>query len=140
MTVVIDTNVVLSAILFGGKPRQVLEKAVSGSIELAVSEPLVTELQGVLQRPKFGLSAQLIRTILSEYGSIAIWKEPSEHFDVIPDDPSDNHFIDCAVAAKADYLITGDKHLLNLGVFRMTKIVGVDDFLDILSVEGEPQP
>ena len=133
MTVVIDTNVVLSAILFGGKPKQVVEKVLSGSIQLAISESLVNELQGVLQRPKFELSAQLVQTIVSEYTSIASWIEPSEHFNVVADDPSDNHFIDCAVAAKADYLITGDRHLLNLGTFRTIKIVSVDNFIDILS-------
>jgi uncharacterized protein len=133
MTVVIDKNVVLSAILFGGKPKQVLEKALSGSIQLAISEYLVNELQGVLQRPKFELSAQLVQTIVSEYASISSWIEPSEHFNVVVDDPSDNHFIDCAVAAKADYLITGDKHLLSLSTFRMIKIVSVDNFIDILS-------
>jgi putative PIN family toxin of toxin-antitoxin system len=133
MTAVIDTNVVLSAILFGGKPRQVLEMALSGSIRLAISESLVKELQGVLQRPKFELSAQLVQTIVSEYASIASWVEPLEHFNVVVDDPSDNHFVDCAVAAKADYLITGDKHLLNLGTFKMIKIVSVDNFINILS-------
>jgi len=133
MTVVIDTNVVLSAILFGGKPKQVLEMALSGSIQLAISESLVNELQGVLQRPKFELSAQLIQTVVSEYASIARWIEPSQHFNVVVDDPSDNQFIDCAVAAKADYLITGDKHLLNLGTFKMVKIVSVDNFIAILS-------
>ena len=135
MTVVIDTNVVLSAILFGGKPKQVLEMALSGSIQVAISEPLIKELQGVLQRPKFGLSAQLIQTIVSEYASIASWIEPSEHFNVVVDDPSDNFFIDCAVATKADYLITGDRHLLTLGTFKAIKIVSVDTFIDILSAE-----
>ena len=135
MTVVLDTNVVLSAILFGGKPKRVLEMALSGSIQVAISESLVKELQGVLQRPKFELSAQLVQTIVSEYASIASWIEPSEHFNVVVDDPSDNSFIDCAVAAKADYLITGDRHLLNLGTFKMIKIVSVDTFIDVLSSE-----
>jgi uncharacterized protein len=135
MIVVIDTNVVLSAILFGGKPKQVLEMALSGNIQLAISESLVKELQGVLQRPKFELSAQLVQTIVSEYANIASWIEPAEHFKVVVDDPSDNYFIDCAVAAKADYLITGDKHLLNLGTFKMIKIVSVDSFIDLLSSE-----
>jgi putative PIN family toxin of toxin-antitoxin system len=135
MTVVIDTNVVLSGILFGGKPKQVLEMALSGSIQLAISESLLNELRGILQRPKFELSAQLVQTIVSEYASTANWIEPSEHFNVVVDDPSDNHFIDCAVAAKADYLITGDRHLLSLDTFRMIKIVSADNFINILSSE-----
>ena len=132
MTVVIGTNVVLSAILFGGKPKQVLQMALSGNIQLAISESLVKELQGVLKRPQVELSAQLVQTIVSEYASIANWIEPSEHFNVVVDDPSDNYFIDCAVAAKAGYLITGDRHLLKLGTFKMVKIVNVDAFIDIL--------
>ena len=137
MIVVLDANVVLSAILFGGKPKLVLEKALSGSIQLVISEALVNELQGVLQRPKFELNAQLVQTIVSEYASIASWIEPPEHFNAVLDDPSDNLFLDCAVAAKADYLVTGHRHLLNLGIFRRIKIVSADSFIDILSSERE---
>jgi uncharacterized protein len=133
MTVVLDTNVVLSAILFGGKPRQVLEAALSGTIRLFVSEPMITELQSVLQRPKFGVSAQFVQTIVSEFAAIAEWVEPTEHFEVVEDDPTDNQFIDCAVAAKADYLVTGDSHLLRHGRYGKTKIVNVDGFITILS-------
>ena len=112
MIVVLDTNVILSAVMFGGKPRQILEAALSGTVRLFVSEPLVAELQTVLQRPKFGVGAQFVQTVISELAAIAEWIEPTEHFEVVKDDPSDNRFIDCAVAAKADYLITGDNHLL----------------------------
>ncbi len=137
MTVVTDTNVFLSANPFGGKPKQVLEKAPSGSIPLAVSISLVNEPPGVLQRPKFELGAQLVQTIISEYAGIARWIEPSEHFNAVVEDPSDNHFVDCAVGAKADYLITGNRHLLSLDSFRMINVVGVDSFIDILSSEAE---
>lgn len=133
MTVVIDTNVVLSAFLYGGMPKQILQMVLSGSIELASSESLLNEIRGVLHRPKFGLSAQFIQSILSEYSGIAKWKEPIEHFSIVQDDPNDNQFIDCAVAAKADYLITGDKHLQKLAVFRMVKIISVDSFLELIA-------
>ena len=133
MVVVLDTNVVLSAILFGGKPRQVLEAALSGTVRLYVSEPIVTELQSVLQRPKFGISAQFVQTVISEIASIAGWVEPAEHFEVVKDDPTDNRFIDCAVAAKADYSVTGDNRLLKLGQCGQTRIVNVDDFITILA-------
>lgn len=133
MIVVLDTNVVLSAVLFGGKPRRVLESAVGGTIQLSVSEPILAELKTVLQRPKFGLSAQFVQTVISEVAGIAEWVEPVEHFEIVTDDPTDNWFIDCAVAAKADYLISGDNHLLKLGRCGKTKIVNVDDFLAVLS-------
>jgi uncharacterized protein len=139
MTVVLDTNVVLSAILFGGKPKQVLQRVLAGSIRMAVSEPLLDELRGVLQRPRFGLTSDVVRSIVSEYAGIATWIEPSEHFNVVREDPSDNPFIDCAVASKADFLVTGDKHLLSLATFRMTKIIGVEQFVQILHSEEGPK-
>jgi putative PIN family toxin of toxin-antitoxin system len=133
MTFVLDTNVVLSAFLYGGKPKQVLQELLSGNIQLAISESLIKEIRGVLQRSMFGLSSQIVQTILSDYTGVASWIEPVEHFDLVQDDPNDNQFIDCAVAAKADYLITGDKHPLKLATFRMVKIVSVDNFLESLS-------
>ena len=133
MIVVLDTNVVLSAILFGGKPRQVLEAALSGTIQLFVSEPMVEELQTVLQRPKFGVGARFVQTVISEVTAIAEWVEPKEQSEVVKDDPADNRFIDCAVAAKADYLISGDNHLLKLRQWGKTRIVKVEDFITILS-------
>jgi putative PIN family toxin of toxin-antitoxin system len=135
MTVVLDTNVVLSAFLYGGRPKQIFQMVLSGSIQLASSESLLNEIRGVLHRPKFGLNTQFIQTILSEYSGVAKWKEPAEHYDIVQDDPNDNQFIDCAVSAKADYLITGDKHLLKLSVFRMVKIISVDGFLEVIASE-----
>jgi putative PIN family toxin of toxin-antitoxin system len=124
MTFVLDTNVVLSAFLYGGKPKQVLQELLSGNIQLAISESLIKEIRGVLQRSMFGLSSQIVQTILSDYTGVASWIEPVEHFDLVQDDPNDNQFIDCAVA---------DKHPLKLATFRMVKIVSVDNFLESLS-------
>jgi putative PIN family toxin of toxin-antitoxin system len=133
MTVVLDSNVVLSAFLYGGRPKQIFQMVLSGSIQLASSEALLNEIRGVLQRPTFGLNKQFIQTMLSEYSGVAKWKEPAEHFSIVQDDPNDNQFIDCAVAAKADYLITGDKHLLKLAAFRVVKIISVDGFLEVIT-------
>jgi putative PIN family toxin of toxin-antitoxin system len=114
MRVVLGTNVVLSAVLFGGKPRQIVEYALAGTIRLFMSGPLIAELQGVLQRPKFGFAPQIVQSIVSELTSIAEWVVPQKHFRLVRDDPADNHVTDCAIAAEAEYLVTGDKHLLQL--------------------------
>jgi putative PIN family toxin of toxin-antitoxin system len=79
------------------------------------------------------LNAHVIQTILSEYSGVAKWKEPTEHFNVVPDDISDNQFVDCAIVSKADYLITGDRHLLQLETFRTVKIISVDGFLEVIA-------
>ncbi|MGA2976854.1 MAG: putative toxin-antitoxin system toxin component, PIN family [Spirochaetia bacterium] len=133
MRVVLDTNVVLSAILFGGKPKQVIEAALAGSIHLFASESMISELRGVLQRPKFGFSAQHVQGIVSEFAGITEWIEPKEHFEMMAEDPTDNQFIDCAMAIRADYLVTGDCHLLRLGKCGNTQIVNPDSFVGILA-------
>jgi len=112
LKVVLDTNVILSAILFGGKPRQIIEVALEGSIRIYVSAAMIAELQGVLQRLKFGFNSQIIQSIISEIMSFSDW--------IVP---------------KADYMVTGDKHLLQLKEFRGIKIVNPDHFISILVKE-----
>jgi putative PIN family toxin of toxin-antitoxin system len=132
MRVVLDTNVILSAILFGGKPRKVLEAALSGSLKICISESIIEELQNVLQRPKFGLTSQILQGVISELTSIAGWVLPKKHLELIEDDPTDNQVLDCAIEANADYIISGDGHLLQLGKCGSTLIMNPDSFVRIL--------
>ena len=60
---VLDTNVVLSAVLFGGKPQQIVESALAGTIHIFMSEPLLADLQGVLQRPKLASVLRLGKAV-----------------------------------------------------------------------------
>jgi putative PIN family toxin of toxin-antitoxin system len=94
---------------------------------------MVTELQRVLQRPKFGFKAQIIQSIISELTLLADWVTPKKHLDLVKDDPADNLVIDCAVEASADYIITGDKHLLQLGKCGKVEIANPDAFIKILA-------
>jgi putative PIN family toxin of toxin-antitoxin system len=129
MRVVLDTNVILSGILFGGKPREILEAAVSGTLKMYISEAIVTELKGVLQRPKFGLSSQTVEAIVAELSSIAEWVVPQNHVEIIKDDISDNDVLDCALEANADYIVSGDEHLLRLVRCGKIPIVNPDALL-----------
>jgi hypothetical protein len=137
MRVVLDTNVLLSAILFGGKPRHIVEAALAGLIRVSISEPILAELKGVLQRPKFGFTPEIVQGIVSELTSIAEWVIPQTHFHLVEDDPADNHVIDCAIAAEADYLVTGDRHLLQIEECGKTRIVNPDTFVRMLEKETE---
>jgi putative PIN family toxin of toxin-antitoxin system len=129
---VIDTNVIVSAIFFKGKPRQVLESALKGYIKIYITEDIILELKDVLHKNKFNLSSELIENIISELISLAEWVEPSEHFHVIENDPSDNIFLDCALAGKVEYIISGDKHLLEIEKWQNIEIVNPDKLLQIL--------
>jgi putative PIN family toxin of toxin-antitoxin system len=132
LKVVLDTNVLISAILFGGKPRKILEKAIHGEIRLCLSEPILEELSGVLRRSKFDYSLEKVQTLLTELTSIADFVNPSQIIRLVLEDPDDNRILECAVEAKASYIITGDFHLLKLSRYRDIEIVNAFTFLEKL--------
>jgi putative PIN family toxin of toxin-antitoxin system len=132
LRVVLDTNVLISGILFGGKPRKILEIAIRGDIRLCLSEPILEELRGVLQRSKFDYSPEMIQSILTELTGIADFVNPSETLNVILEDPEDNRSLECAVEAKANYIISGDLHLLKLSRYRNIEVLNVAAFLEIV--------
>ncbi len=129
---VLDTNIIISGIIFGGKPRQILETSLKGFTQIYISEDIISELKGVLQRPKFKQPPEIIEIIISEFISISEWIDPAEHFNVIDIDPDDNIFLDCAFASESEYIISGDKHLLDLKNWKGTKIVTPDQYLKAL--------
>ncbi|MGO8989725.1 MAG: putative toxin-antitoxin system toxin component, PIN family [bacterium] len=132
LRVVLDTNVLISAILFGGKPRRILEKAIRVEIRLCLSEPMLEELKGVLQRSKFDYSPEMIQIILTELMSISDFVNTSETINIVAEDPEDNRILECAVAANADYVITGDSHLLKLKKYLNIDILNAAAFLEKL--------
>jgi len=133
--VVLDTNVLISAILFGGKPRRVLEKVIRGEIQLCLSEPILEELRGVLRRPKFDYSPEAVQVILAELIAISDFVNPSKTLCVVSEDAEDNRILECAVEGGASYIVTGDVHLLKLGGYRDIKILNANAFLDKISSE-----
>ena len=134
LRIVLDTNVLISAILFGGKPRQIQEKVIRGEIRLCISEPILEEFKGVLQRPKFDYSPEMIQVLLTELASISDFVNASKTIDVLLEDPEDNRILECAVEAKANYIVTGDSHLLKLIRYQNIEIVNAVAFLEKLSI------
>ena len=133
MKVVLDTNVLISAIAFGGNPRIILEAILRGEPKLFLSDFILDELKGVLQRPKFGFPPDVIRGVISELNAIGYIVNPSVRIRKIREDPSDNRILECAVEANAEYLISGDIHLLSQKVYQNVKIVSSTEFLKIHS-------
>jgi putative PIN family toxin of toxin-antitoxin system len=127
---VLDTNVLISAILFGGKPRKVLDLVISGSVDCTLSISILDELRDVLQRPKFGFSPDLCLHITEELHGLCDIISPSVSLDVIRSDPDDNRILECAVEAGAHFIVSGDPHLLGLGTFEMIKILSPADYLN----------
>jgi len=127
--IVLDTNVIISAILFGGNPRKVLDLVISGSVDCTLSLGILDELRDVLQRPKFGFSADLCLHITEELHSVCDIISPSVRVDAIRSDPDDNRILECAIEARAHYIVSGDPHLLELGAFKGIRIISPADYL-----------
>ena len=119
MRLVLDTNIALSGLLWGGAPGQLIEAAIQQRIELASSTALLAELQGVLSREKF--AAQLakrgltVNGIFGGYLALVTSVSPLSTPRVVERDPDDDHVIACALAAHADAIVSGDLDLLELG-------------------------
>lgn len=116
--IILDTNVIISALLFGGNPRRVFLKVMNGEIRLGMSPDLLGELQGVLSRKKFNLTEQFIEMILYEIKGVCDMVFPRRKIRLIEKDPDDNKVLECALEYKADVIISGDEHILGLVTFR----------------------
>jgi len=114
--VVVDTNVVVSALVFrAGRTSWMRSAWSSGSVAPVVSEPTITELLRVLAYPKFALTQEEIDELLAEYLPFAeVWTDEVPPSGVRVPDVDDTMFVDLAVAAKADMLVSGDTHLTGL--------------------------
>lgn len=84
----------------------------------------------VLRRPKFGLPSTVIESIVAYVFRKSEFVTPIEQFKVVDQDPDDNKFLDAAFVGEVDYLVSGDKHLLEIKEFRQIPIISLREFLD----------
>jgi uncharacterized protein len=127
--VVIDTNVYISALMFGGLPGFLFDLAFLQSFVLILSPALLDELDEKL-RLKFEVSAEDAAMTRAKLHSVARIVEPDEILHVIEEDPDDNRVLECAVKGQADTIVSGDRHLLRLAHYRGISIVTVRQFID----------
>ena len=134
LKVVIDTNQFVSSLISKkGKPAQLVELWRQQHFILVTSPEIIAEIKKVLEYPhirkKYNLRKEDIQSllILIEHEAVIVPNLPA--VDVIKEDPDDNKFLACALAAQAEYIVTGDQHLLSLGRYGSTLIVTVKDFL-----------
>ena len=140
MKVVLDTNIWLSGIFWQGNPCKIIKLAEQGKIEIVISRHILEEIVNVLNREeKFQKFIEdrklaigdLVRTIIS----ITKLIEPKSKITAIKEDIEDNKILEAAVDGKADFIVSGDRHLLDLKQFNEIKILKAKEFLDIYNAK-----
>ena len=130
LRIVLDTNIFLSALIFGGKPRQLIEMLARGQIEVVISEPILTEMRRKVSQkfPGFAGELEQMELLLEQdaelvkLGAITI---------TVCRDPDDNRILETAVLGKCSHIITGDKDLLVLRQYEKILVLKPADFMAI---------
>lgn len=140
---VLDANVFVSAVLSSkGVPAQILTAWRANRFHLVTSEAILQEIDRVLHYPKIGerhrWTKDEIKVFVGDLARLAIRASGERTLRVISRDPSDNRYLECAIQGDAEYLVSGDQHLLQLGAYQKIRIVTPRDFLDV--VRETPKP
>jgi len=129
MKAILDTNVLISAYVFpGGRPEAVYRLALEGRLEIGTSRTLLAELGRVLGQ-KFGWIPDRVEAAVAQMTRIAAVVEPSEVVQVIRADPLDDRVLEAARAFDADVIVSGDRHLLDLGTWSEIEIISPAEFI-----------
>ncbi|MFY9316653.1 MAG: putative toxin-antitoxin system toxin component, PIN family [Burkholderiales bacterium] len=140
MRVVLDTNVVASALLWGGTPERLIQAADDGGLELFTSEALIAELASILQRAKFAAKlAQLNSSpaeVVARYREIADTAEAPPIEEARLRDPDDAAVLACALGAQADAIVSGDNDLHALGTFQGIPVLSPAQLLQRIAASG----
>lgn len=119
MRLVLDTNIVASGLFWGGHPATLLDATQLGEIEIFTSRALLVELASILPRRKFAkaiaASGLSIEELVLGYAELATMVTPAQIAPTIEADSDDDQVLACALAAQADVIVSGDKHLHTLG-------------------------
>jgi len=141
MRVVLDVNVLISAVIScHGSPGKILELWKRERFDLILSPPILEELDRVFHYPKiqqrYNLQEDHIELFLNLLKSETTIVEPTNEYTVIEEDPSDNRYLECALEGDAQYIVSGDKHLLKLKEFKGVVILPPAGFLALMKIEG----
>jgi len=130
---VVDTNIIVSALFWGGLPRIVLEAGLNNDYLILVTEPLIGELERVLLYPKF--TQQLTKhnltfqSVVNNYRASAVLVESTEVPVDVVRDPKDRAVLECTVGGNADFIVSGDKDLLVLVAYQNIVILTAEQFV-----------
>ena len=133
MKVVLDTNILVSALVKAGEPRDLFNKLAKNK-QIVLSRAIFEELLDVIEDPRVAkyTSEQDVTIFLNTLGNAVRMVQAKSRFKAVKEDPDDDIIVHAAYDAKADYIISGDKHLLALKEFKGIRILTVDEMLNVL--------
>jgi hypothetical protein len=137
MKIVLDANIYVSSMInTQGNPRHIMQQWEQGDFDVLVSSSIIKEIGRVLRYPRIAKrhkqNEQAIERFLELLSSEAIVVEPTNRLDVVQEDESDNRYLECALEGKAQYIISGDKHLLKVGEYKGVIILPPGAFVALL--------
>ncbi len=130
--VVLDTNIIVSAALAReGSPAKIFEMLISDKIQNFTTKEISEEIEEVLNRKEIStrVSEEFCEFLLAVYKQKSILVQPTSFPKIVSEDPDDDKFVHCAIAAKADYIVSGDSHLLNIKRFENILILSPKEVL-----------
>jgi putative PIN family toxin of toxin-antitoxin system len=141
MKVVLDANIYVSSMVnTQGNPKRIISAWQQGAFDVLISSAILDEIERVLRYPRIVKRHKQDETAIQRFLKLleneAIIVEPTDVLGIVKDDESDNRYLECAVKGKAQYVISGDKHLLDIGEYRGIVILPPAAFVAILSREG----
>ena len=134
LKVVFDTNVIVSAALYEKRlPALLLSLGLEDKVRFFVSPALLNEYEAVLKRPRFKLGQRQITELMGKMNRKALIVTPTKRSKIVKADEPDNRVLECAIKAKADFIITGNKRHFPFEEFKVSKIVTPREFIPQLS-------
>jgi uncharacterized protein len=132
MKIVLDANIFISSFFWGGNPRSVLDRVIKGIDKLFITKEILDEIESVLIRPKFHIDKEKAAYFISSIEEIGNLVIPKKQINNASRDKTDNKYLECGITADADYIISGDVHLLEIKEYKTIKIVTARDYLGII--------
>jgi len=130
MKIVLDTNVFISGIFFGGPPSQILQSWRKSKIQIVLSEQILEEYQRVGEELSAKYPTINIEPIIELFTIFGEFVETKGITETICEDPDDNKFIECAIASQSKLIVSGDKHLLKISGYKEIEVLKPRQFVD----------
>ncbi len=130
MKIVLDTNVFISGIFFGGPPSQILQSWRKSQIKIVLTEQILEEYQRIGEELSAKYPSINIEPIIELFTIFGEFVETKGIIETICEDPDDNKFVECAIACQSKLIVSGDKHLLKISGYKEIEVLKPRQFVD----------